>query len=46
MLYALVRQWKNVEIELVGAAFRSGNAYGALSGKVAYSLFTKIAYEF
>jgi hypothetical protein len=35
MLYALVRQWKNVEIELVGAAFRSGNAYGALSGKVA-----------
>ena len=46
MLYSLIKQWKNVEIELVGAAFRAGNAYGALSGKMAYSLFTKITYEF
>ncbi|HKY07051.1 MAG TPA: alginate export family protein, partial [Candidatus Binatia bacterium] len=46
MLYSLIKQWKNIEIELVGAAFRSGNAYGALSGKMAYSLFTKITYEF
>ena len=46
MLYSLIKQWKNVEIELVGAAFRAGNAYGALSGKTAYSLFTKITYEF
>ena len=46
MLYSLIKQWKNIEIELVGAAFRSGNAYGALSGKMAYSLFTKVTYEF
>ena len=46
MLYGLLKEWKNIEIELVGAAFRAGNAYGALSGKMAYSLFTKITYEF
>lgn len=46
MIYSLVKQWKNVEIELVGAAFRAGGAYGSLSGKMAYSLFTKITYEF
>ena len=46
MLYGLLKEWKNVEIELVGAAFRAGNAYGMLSGKMAYSLFTKITFEF
>lgn len=46
MLYSLIKEWKKIEIELVGAAFRAGNAYGALSGKMAYSLFTKITFEF
>jgi hypothetical protein len=46
MLYSLVKEWKKLEIELVGAAFRSGNAYGPLSGNMAYSLFTKITFEF
>jgi alginate production protein len=46
MLYSLIKEWKKIEIELVGAAFRSGNAYGPLSGKMAYSLFTKITFEF
>ena len=46
MLYSLIKQWKKIEIELVGAAFRAGQAYGALSGKMAYSLFTKVTYEF
>jgi hypothetical protein len=46
MLYTIIKQWKNVEIELVGAAFRAGPAYGALSGKMAYSLFTQVTYEF
>ncbi len=46
MLYSLIKQWKNIEIELAGAAFRSGNAYGALSGKMAYSFFTQLTYEF
>jgi hypothetical protein len=31
---------------MAAAAFRAGNAYGALSGKMAYSLFTKVTYEF
>ncbi len=46
MLYSLIKQWKNIEIELVGAAFRAGNAYGALSGRMVYGLFTKVTYEF
>jgi alginate production protein len=46
MLYSIIKQWKNIEIEMVGAAFRAGHAYGALSGKMAYSLFTKVTYEF
>jgi hypothetical protein len=46
MLYSLIKQWKNIEIELVGAAFRAGNAYGSLSGKTAYSLFTHVTWEF
>jgi len=46
MLYSLIKQWRKIEIELVGAAFRAGHAYGALAGKMAYSLFTKVTYEF
>ncbi|MDP2602093.1 MAG: alginate export family protein [Deltaproteobacteria bacterium] len=46
MLYSLIKQWKKIEIELVGAAFRAGQAYGPLSGSMAYSLFTKVTYEF
>lgn len=46
MLYSVIKQWKNLEIELVGAAFKAGNAYGALSGKMAYSLFTQVTFGF
>ena len=46
MLYSLVREWKNIEIEFVGAAFKAGNAYGTKAGRMAYSLFTQITYEF
>ena len=46
MLYSAIKQWKNLEIELVGAAFKAGNAYGALSGKMAYSFFTQVTYSF
>lgn len=46
MLYFLIKDWKKIEIEMVGAAFRAGDAYGALSGKTAYSLFAKVTYEF
>lgn len=46
MAYSILKQWKNFEIELVGAAFRAGRAYGRLSGKMAYSLFTQVTYEF
>jgi hypothetical protein len=46
MLYSLIKQWKKLEIELVGAAFQAGSAYGPRSGKMAYSFFTKMTYEF
>jgi hypothetical protein len=46
MLYSLLKQWKNFEIELAGAAFKAGNAYGARSGKMAYSFFTQVTYGF
>jgi hypothetical protein len=46
MLYSILRPRKDVEIEMVGAAFRSGRAYGALSGKMAYSFFTQVTWEF
>jgi hypothetical protein len=46
MLYSVLKEWKKIEIELVGAAFRAGHAYGTLSGKMAYSLFTKWTFEF
>ncbi|MGB7951486.1 MAG: alginate export family protein [Candidatus Binatia bacterium] len=46
MLYALLKQWENVEVELVGAAFRAGSAYGTSSGKMAYSFFTQVKWEF
>jgi alginate production protein len=46
MLSALIKEWKNFEIEIVGAAFRAGSAYGTASGTMAYSFFTKLSYEF
>jgi hypothetical protein len=46
MLYSIIKQWRNIEIELVGAAFRAGRAYGALTGNMAYSLFTQVTWEF
>ena len=46
MLYSLIKEWKKIEIEMVGAAFRAGRAYGSLSGKMAYSLFMQVTYEF
>jgi hypothetical protein len=46
MLYAVIKQWRKVEIEVVGAAFQAGRAYGELSGRTAYSFFTKVTFEF
>ncbi|MGH7848189.1 MAG: alginate export family protein [Candidatus Binatia bacterium] len=46
MIYFGIKEWESVEIELVGAAFRAGHAYGALSGKTAYSFFTQVTYGF
>jgi hypothetical protein len=46
MIYTAVKEWDRVEIEWVGAAFRAGRAYGPLSGKMAYSLFTKVTFSF
>ena len=46
MIYALLKQWENIEVELVGAAFRAGSAYGPVSGQMAYSLFAQVTWEF
>jgi hypothetical protein len=46
MIYFGIKEWKNTELELVGAVFRAGNAYGNLSGHKAYTLFLKVTYEF
>jgi alginate production protein len=46
MIYSAIKEWNDVEIELVAAAFRAGRAYGALTGKKAYSFFTKVTYGF
>ncbi len=46
MIYFGIKEWESAELELVGAAFRTGNAYGSSSGQKAYSLFLKMIYEF
>ena len=46
MVYFGIKEWKDTEVELVGAVFRAGNAYGSSSGQRAYSLFLKMTYEF
>jgi hypothetical protein len=46
MFYSVIKQWKDLEIELAGAAFKAGNAYGARSGKMTYSLFTQLTFSF
>ena len=46
LLSTAIKEWKNFQIEIFGATFRSGQAYGAAAKKNAYSLFTKISYEF
>jgi alginate production protein len=46
MIYSAIKEWNEVEIELVAAAFRAGRAYGTLSGKKAYSFFTQVTYGF
>lgn len=46
MLLFGIKEWEDFEIELVGAAFRAGHAYGEVSGKIAYSVFMKFTYGF
>lgn len=46
MVSSVIKEWKKFEIEIVGAAFKAGQAYGAASRRMAYSFFTKLAYSF
>lgn len=41
-----IEEWEHVEVELIGAVFRAGSAYGSLSGKIAYVLECKIELNF
>lgn len=46
MLASVIKEWKKWEIEIIGAAFRSGQAFGPAAGKNAYSFFNKLSYSF
>jgi hypothetical protein len=41
-----LEHWKHVELELIGSAFRAGDAFGDLSGEWAYGLIAKFNYNF
>lgn len=41
-----IEEWKHWEIELIGALFRAGNAYGRLSGETATNVLVKVNYNF
>jgi hypothetical protein len=46
MLTALLEEWRKIELEIVGAVFHAGRAYGAASGGNAFSLFNKLTISF
>jgi alginate production protein len=41
-----LEQWQHVEIEVVGARFRSGAAYGPLEGRTSHAVIAKIDLNF
>jgi len=41
-----IEQWKHIELELIGAGFRAGDAYGESAGDWAYALYGKLNYNF
>jgi hypothetical protein len=41
-----LEEWKHIEIELIGALFRAGSAYGPLSGETAYGVILEMDYNF
>lgn len=41
-----LEEWKHVEVEMVGAVFRAGSAFGSLSGETAYTGIFKFNYNF
>jgi len=41
-----LEEWKHVEVELIGALFRAGRAFGSLSGNLAGGVFLKLRYNF
>jgi len=45
-LFLEIRKWEDVEIDLIAATFKAGNAYGAAEGERSSKLFFKLIYEF
>jgi len=41
-----LEEWEHWELEWVGAVFRSGDAFGPLSGEYAFNTFFKVNYNF
>jgi hypothetical protein len=39
-------EWEHFQVQLVGSAFRAGNAYGELAGKTSAQFFATVKYSF
>ena len=39
-------EWKHFQVQLTGAVFRAGDAYGELSGNTSAMIYAKIKYIF
>lgn len=46
MLSAVIKEWRKFEVEIIGAAFKAGQAFRPAAGKNAYSFFAKLSYSF
>ena len=41
-----MREWKHVDLEVIGGFFRAGDAFGALTGKTAFTALSRFTYNF
>ena len=41
-----MREWKHVDLELIGAMFRAGSAFGPLAGRNAFTTILQFTYNF
>lgn len=41
-----MREWKHVDLEVIGGLFRAGDAFGAVTGKTAFTAVLQFTYNF